>query len=349
LFERPALLWESIDGKNVKCSVCPRRCTIAPGRRGFCRVRENRDGALYTLVYGLLTALAVDPIEKKPLFNFWPGSTSLSISTVSCNFRCPWCQNWSISQASPEEVVTDEKKPEEIVRLARRYGCKSISYTYNEPTIWFEYVLETSRAAKEQGILNVLVTNGYITNEAIDALSPYVDAANVDVKGFTEEFYQKYCMSSLKDVLTATEHMHKRGMHIETTNLIIPKLNDDLDEIRKLCEWHRETLGRDTPLHFSRFYPQYKMTNLPPTPVETLISARKLAREAELNYVYIGNVPGEEGENTYCPTCGKVTVERIGFDISTWSLTRNNQCSQCGAKIAIIGTFERSRAPLQLF
>jgi pyruvate formate lyase activating enzyme len=349
LSERQALLWESISGKNVKCSVCPRRCTIAPGKRGFCRVRENRDGTLYTLVYGLLTALAVDPIEKKPLFNFWPGSSSLSISTVSCNFRCPWCQNWSISQTSPEEVVTDEKKSEEIVRLARRYGCKSISYTYNEPTIWFEYVLETSRAAKEQGILNVLVTNGYITKEAVDALAPYVDAANVDVKGFTEEFYQEYCMGSLKDVLAATEHMHGKGMHVETTNLIIPKLNDSFDDIKKMCEWHKETLGVDTPIHFSRFYPQYKMTDIPVTPVETLISARKVAKETGLNYVYIGNVPGEEGENTYCPNCGNLLVRRIGFDISTWNLSQANRCSRCNTEIAIVGRFERSRPPSQLF
>jgi len=338
-----ARLYEKLRDAIIRCKVCPRRCYIADGKRGFCGVRENKNSVLYALTYGKLTALNADPIEKKPFFNFWPGSYAFSISSVGCSFTCPWCQNWSISQAKPEEVSMEEVPPESIVKFAKSYGCKSIAYTYNEPIIWFEYVLDTSIIAKREGLLNVLVTNGYVTEEAIDEFSPYIDAANVDIKAFNPEFYQKYCKAKMDDVLTATEKMVEKGWHVETTYLIIPNLNDNLEEIRRMVRWVRDKLGADTPIHFSRFFPMYKMTKLPPTPLNLIIKAREIALEEGLHYVYTGNVAGHEGENTYCPACGKLLVRRIGFEVLEWNLKEDMCCPKCGEKIAIKGKFERIR------
>jgi len=337
---KEAIMWDPLADKLLRCKVCPRRCVIKPGQRGFCRTRENRDGKLYTLIYAEVSSMAVDPIEKKPLFNFWPGSLAFSISTVSCSFNCPWCQNWEIAHASPGEIPTQEIPPEKVVELAKKYNCRSIAYTYNEPLIWYEYVMDTAKLAKKAGIFNVMVTNGYVTLEALDEIAPYLDAANVDVKAFTEEFYHKYCGTNLKEVLAATEAMVKKGLHIEVTNLIIPTLNDKPEEIRQLAKWVKEKLGPDTPLHFSRFYPMYKMIHLPSTPVEIIAKAREIALNEGLRYVYVGNIPGHKGENTYCPKCNATVVERAGFSIVKWNLTDENKCSKCGTPIAIKGKHE---------
>jgi len=337
---REGRLFEQLSDKLVRCLVCPRRCVIKPGQRGFCRTRENREGKLYTLIYAETTSMAVDPIEKKPLFNFWPGSFIFSISTLGCSFTCPWCQNWQISQASPGEIVTEQVAPERVIELTKRYKCHSIAYTYNEPIIWFEYVLDTAQLAKKENILNVLVTNGFISLEALEVIAPFIDAANVDIKGFTEEFYRKYCSATLKGVLDATEAMVKKGIHVELTTLIVPGINDAPEEIKQLCQWVLTKLGPDVPLHFSQFYPMYKMSYMQPTPVSTLVRAREIALNEGLNYVYIGNVPGEKGENTYCPKCKTLLVERFGFEITKWNLTEEMQCPKCDTPIAIKGRYE---------
>lgn len=342
--EKEASLYQALTDNFVKCSVCPHRCTIRPGGKGVCRTRVNKGGKLYTETYGEVTSTAVDPIEKKPLFHFWPGSYSFSISAVGCSFKCPWCQNYHISQVEPGDVFSDQLEPARAVELAKKYGCKSISYTYNEPIIWHEYVLDTARLAKKEGILNVLVTNGYITLEALNEIADFIDAANVDVKGFNEKFYREYCKAELKPVLDATEEMKKRGIHVETTTLIIPKLNDDPKEITELSRWHIGTLGPDTPLHFSRFYPAYKFSNVPPTPIETIAKAREVAINEGIRYVYVGNVPGDPSENTYCPFCKQLLIERYGYDISRWQLTDDNRCQKCKNPIPIVGTLERKRS-----
>jgi len=334
---REASMYKALGESKVQCLVCPRKCVILEGKRGFCHTRENKGGKLYTLIYGELTALACDPIEKKPLFHFYPGSLTFSISTLGCSFKCPWCQNWEISQAKPGEIATVHHEPEEVVKLAKRYGCNSISYTYNEPIIWYEYVLDTAKEAKKHGLLNVLVTNGYISAEALEQLAPYIDAANVDVKAWTRQVYLEYCKAELEPVLEACEEMVKKGIHVEVTYLIIPKINDDESQFRGFSKWALDHLGPDTPIHFSRFYPHYKMTHLPPTPIEKLEKARQIALEQGLHYVYIGNVPGHEGENTYCPNCKKPVITRYGFSITSRSLTEDMKCAECGEKIKIIG------------
>ncbi len=341
---KEASMWEPLQDNLVRCKVCPHRCAIKPSARGICGTRENKDGKLYTLIYGELTATAVDPIEKKPFFNFWPGSNSFSISSVGCNLDCPWCQNFHISHAEPGDVFAEQMNPEKVVELAKKYGCRSISYTYNEPIIWFEYVLDTAKLAKREGVLNCLVTNGYITLEALEELGPYIDAANVDIKGFTEEFYRNYCKAKLEPILEATTAMQKKGIHVEITTLLIPDLNDSGEEIARLSSWHKENLGPDTPLHFSRYYPQFKFTQKPPTPVQRIEKAREIALKEGLHYVYTGNVPGDPGENTYCPSCKSLLVERYGYDIVKWNITDRLECSTCGARIAIKGKYER-RAP----
>jgi len=337
---REATMYERLPKDMVRCKVCPRMCYIKPGGRGFCKVRVNREGKLYLLNYAALTAMSVDPVEKKPLFHFWPGSATFSISSFSCSFTCPWCQNWEIAHAEPGSVQTWEVAAEEVVKRTKRYGCRSISYTYNEPIIWYEYVLDTAKLARREGIFNVLVTNGYISPEALEELGPYIDAANVDIKGFNKQFYYKYCKADLDDVLKATELMVKKGIHVEVTGLIIPGLNDNFKEIEKMTEWVLQALGPETPVHFSQFYPMYKMTHLKATPVSTLLKATEIAKTTGLRYVYVGNVPGHEGENTYCPACHEKLVGRWGFNITFWNLTPEMKCPRCGEAIPIKGKYE---------
>ncbi|MCS7386356.1 MAG: AmmeMemoRadiSam system radical SAM enzyme [archaeon GB-1867-005] len=341
---REASMYRTLSENKAQCMVCPRKCIIPEGKRGFCQTRENRGGKIYTLIYGEITALACDPIEKKPLFHFHPGSLTFSISTVGCSFKCPWCQNWEISQSKPGEIPTVHHEPESIVKLAKRYRCNSISYTYNEPIIWYEYVLDTAKEARKHGLLNVLVTNGYISTEALAELAPYIDAANVDVKSWTRHVYVEYCKAELEPVLEACQEMIKRGIHVELTYLVIPKINDDESLFKGFSKWALDHLGPDTPIHFSRFYPHYKMTHIPPTPIEKLEKARQIALDTGLHYVYVGNVPGHEGENTYCPSCKEPVITRYGFSITSHSITKDMKCAHCGEKIKIIGQItERKR------
>jgi pyruvate formate lyase activating enzyme len=315
-------------------------CVIKPGKRGFCDTMENKDGRLVSLTYGQLSAIAVDPIEKKPLAHFYPGSVSLSISSVGCSFRCPWCQNWHLSMAKPENLPTKYVSPREVVAMAQRQECTSISYTYNEPLINLNYVEDVARLAHKKDVKNVLVTNGYISLPALEKVVNVIDAANVDWKGFNEPFYRKYCGADLKSVLDATVEMHRRGVHVEVTFLIIPETNDDEDETRKMARYLVDNLGPDTPLHLSRFFPNYKFDHLPPTPVETLVKARSIALEEGARYVYVGNVPFTDYEDTFCPGCGKPVVQREGYTITGWNLDEGNNCTQCGTHIPIVGKRE---------
>ncbi len=327
-----ALYYEKLTQKMVQCLLCPRKCIVAKANRGFCRVRENRDGEYYTLVHSNPCTLHIDPIEKKPLFHFRPGTTALSLATAGCNFTCKNCQNWDISQARPEDTVNFEVSAQGLVDLALKYKTPTIAYTYTEPTVFYEYMLETARIAKEKGILNIYHSNGYINKEPLLELTSYLDGANVDLKGFSDDFYQDITGGTLNPVLETLKTLKKKGVWLEITNLIIPTKNDSEEMIRKLCTWVRTELNKDTPIHFSKFYPQYKMQNLPPTPVETLRNAAGIAHDIGLEYVYIGNVPGVAEENTYCPQCGKVLIERRGYDINEINL-KDGRCKFCKNKI----------------
>lgn len=327
---KEAMLYEKLDGGNVKCNLCGHRCKIAPARKGICGVRENRDGILYTLVYGMVIAENVDPIEKKPLFHVLPGSKSLSIATVGCNFSCTFCQNNDISQMPREtgEIMGQKTTPEEIVERAARTKSKTIAYTYTEPTIFFEFAYDTGRIAHEKEIKNVFVTNGFMTEEAILKISPYLDAANVDLKSFSDDFYKKRCGGRLQPVLDSLRKMKELDIWVEVTTLIIPTLNDSDEELRQIAEFIL-SLGAETPWHISRFHPQYKMVNLPPTPVETIHKAAEIGKEAGLKYVYSGNVPGDVGENTYCYNCGNLLIDRHGFYVNRINL-QESRCPKCG-------------------
>jgi pyruvate formate lyase activating enzyme len=329
--------YEKLEDDKVRCLICPHKCIIFPDKIGICRTRKNINGKLFSIAYGEITSIALDPIEKKPLYHFWPGSYTLSISTFGCNFRCPWCQNWSISQVNLEEVYTRSMKPEEVISIAKKEGSHIISYTYNEPLIWFEFVMDTAKLAKKEGMKNVLVTNGYTLIDTFKDLAPYIDAANVDIKGFTKDFYKKYCGGEIEYVLEATKYMKKSGIHVETTYLVVTTVNDSREEIKKMCEWHLNELGPDTPLHFSRFFPMYKFTGVEATPIKTLEMAAEIAKSYGIKYVYLGNILGSEFENTYCPKCGKAVIERVGYDIINWRLDKDNKCMNCGEKILIIG------------
>ena len=336
-YVRKADFYKPLSNGVVKCRLCPWGCVLRPGQRGFCGVRENRGGELYTLNYGLVTALNVDPVEKKPLFHYYPGSPIVSISTVGCNFKCPWCQNYTISQYPPERVVGDYMEPEDVIKYMKHVRVPFLAFTYNEPIIWYEFVHETAKLAKREGFRNVLVTNGHICPEPLEELVKYIDAVNVDIKSFRSETYLKVIRGRLEPVLEATRLMRERGVHVETTYLVVPGVNDDLEEFKQLVRWQVEELGPDAPLHISRFYPMYKYIDRESTPVSVMESMWRVARELGLNYVYMGNVPGHRGENTYCPSCGRPVIKRFGFWITEWNLTRNNECKYCGAKVAIVG------------
>jgi pyruvate formate lyase activating enzyme len=329
---KEALFYQKLENKTVQCQMCPRFCIITPGRRGFCGIRENLDGTLYTLSFGKTVAIHIDPIEKKPLFHFLPATGAFSIATAGCNLRCKFCQNWAISQAKPEELNFVYLEPQELVKKAVDSGSPTIAYTYTEPTIFFEYMLETARLAKQAGLKNIMHSNGYINEKPLQALAKYLDAANIDLKGFSDEYYARFCEGSLEPVLRSLKILKKEGVHLEITNLVLPGYNDNMDTIIKMCMWIKENLGADTPLHFSRFYPMYKLIALTPTPVETLEKARKIALDCGLKYVYIGNVPGHEGENTCCPKCKKIVIQRAGYIVSEINL-ENGKCKFCEERI----------------
>jgi pyruvate formate lyase activating enzyme len=319
-------------GGEVRCDLCPRRCRVAPGKRGLCRVRENRGGQYYSLVYGNPCALHPDPIEKKPFFHVLPGTTSYSVATAGCNFHCKFCQNWEISQATPEDLFNHDVPPDSLVDRARQARARSVAYTYVEPTVFIEYMLDCARAARAAGFRNVCHSNGFINAAPLKALSDVLDAANIDLKAFNEAFYRDHCQGELPPVLATLTALRRAGVHLEITNLVIPTLNDDPAQIRDLCHWVRRELGPETPIHFSRFYPLYKLKNLPPTPVTILEQARAVALTTGLEYVYIGNVPGHEGENTFCPRCKRVLIERSGFMIRGVHL-KDGKCGTCGKPI----------------
>lgn len=316
----------------VKCELCPRLCLINPGNRGLCSVRQNIDGKLFSIVYAKPCAVHVDPIEKKPLYHFIPGARAFSIATIGCNFFCSFCQNWQISQARAEAISEnfDEVLPKKVVEQCKKEKCDVISYTYTEPTIFYEYMLDTARIAKKAGIKNTIVSNGYINERPLRELCKFIDGANIDLKGFTEEFYRKNCQGRLEPVLQTLKILKEEGVWLEITNLVIPGSNDNFKKIEEMCKWIAENLGRDVPLHFSRFHPDYKITDSIATPMETLEKARKIA-EKYLDYVYIGNIIGES--NTICPKCKSVNIRRSMLNLIENKLV-NGKCFKCNSKIA---------------
>ncbi len=327
----------SLEGGDIQCELCPHRCRVAKGKRGICRVRENREGKYYSLVYGNPCAVHLDPIEKKPLFHVLPGTASFSLATAGCNFQCKFCQNWEISQAFPEDVYAYEVPPEVIVEKAKEIHARSIAYTYVEPTIFYEYMFAIGQLTKKEGLLNVTHSNGFINPDPLKNLCKVLDAANIDLKGFTENFYHELCGGELTPVLETLKTLKKERVHLEITNLIIPTKNDDLAVLKEMCLWIKKELGADTPIHFSRFYPLYKLKNLPPTPVSTLEKAREAASSAGLEYVYVGNIPGHAAENTFCPKCKKMIIQRTGYMVGEINL-KNGKCRYCGKPIPGIWT-----------
>jgi pyruvate formate lyase activating enzyme len=333
---KEAVLWEKAEDKKVQCFLCSHRCLIADGKVGFCAVRKNIDGVLYSLNYNKVCSANVDPIEKKPLFHFQPGSRSFSIATEGCNFRCGFCQNWQISQAAVEQGRIDGQAigPQQIVEEAAASGCKSIAYTYTEPTIFMELCEETATLAKKKGLANVFVSNGYQTKEAIDFSKDWLDGINVDLKAFSEDYYRRLCKAKLQPVLDTIEYIAKHtSIWMEITTLLVPGENDSEDELKKLVEFLATKAGVDVPWHISRFYPQYKLLDSEPTPMETLERAYEIGKAAGLHFVYLGNVPGTKTEKTYCYECGGLLIDRIGYRVLSNKI-KGKTCPDCGAKIA---------------
>lgn len=321
-----ARYYKKLENNRVACQLCPQKCIIAIGGTGFCRVRVNQEGILYTKNYQQISSAAMDPVEKKPLYHFYPGQVIFSIGTVGCNFRCLFCQNWEIAQS---EVPTRSLSPQEVVEYAREAHSIGIAYTYNEPTIWYEYVYDTALLARQHKLANVLVTNGFINEEPLREILPLIDAVNIDLKSMRNDFYRKYCRGELEPVLH-TIQISSQACHVELTNLVIPTLNDSPEDIKALIDWVAD-LNPEIPLHFSRYYPQYKMV-IPPTPVETLTRIWEIAR-GKMKYVYLGNILQPETNTTYCPHCSKPLISREGYLIQ-FNYVANGKCKFCGEKIA---------------
>jgi pyruvate formate lyase activating enzyme len=333
---KEAILFEKLEGSDVKCKVCQMYCIIQDGKRGFCGTRLNKGGTLYTLIYGLASSICVDPIEKKPLYHFYPGSLCLSLGALGCNFKCPGCQNWHISHDEPDEACKKMTKitPEESITVAENNNCSGISWTYNEPAIWHEHTLESAKIARERKLYTVYVTNGYISQEALDMIGPYLDGYRVDIKGFSKTTYKNISgIARYEDIL----EMAKRAkfhwkMHVECITNVTPTINDSDKEIRDIASWIKTELGEFTPWHITRFYPHLDLSHLPPTPIKKLEHAYEIGKEEGLKYVYMGNVPGHKWEDTYCHNCGKCIIERSGFTISNANL-KDGKCPFCGAEI----------------
>ncbi|MCL6465536.1 MAG: AmmeMemoRadiSam system radical SAM enzyme [candidate division WOR-3 bacterium] len=328
-----ARYYRKLENKMVQCQLCPRRCLIAPGKRGFCRVRENRNGTLYSLVYGKPCSINREPIEKAPFFHFLPGAQRLTLATVGCNQRCKYCQNWEISQATPEAVPSQELTPEEVVSLAEKLQLPIICFTYTEPIVFFEYMMDIARLARARGIKTAVVSGGYINPEPLRELCSMVDAVKIDLKGFTPDFYRTVCGSTLEPVLTAIKTVAQTSCHLELVNLVVPGFNDDTATIRQMCSWIKENCGDTIPLHFTQFHPDYQLQNAPVTPVKTLERAIAIARQTGLKFVYIGNVPGHQDENTYCPECHRLLIRRQGYTVIENRIV-NGKCPFCNTRIS---------------
>jgi len=318
--------------KGIRCLVCPNECDIKEGETGDCRNRINKGSKLYTTAYGNPCAVHVDPIEKKPLYHFYPNSMAYSIATAGCNLACLNCQNWSISQTSPDKTRNYDLMPDALVNEAVKSSCKSIAYTYSEPITFYEYTYHASQKAREKGIKNVMVSAGFINEKPLRQLCKVIDAANIDLKSFSEEIYLKLNNGKLKPVLEGLKIFNEEGVWLEITNLVIPGWTDDLEMIKRMCNWLVENGLENSPLHFSRFHPQYKLNKIAPTPVSTLVKARELALSEGVKYVYIGNVPGNEAENTYCPNCKTKVVERKGYQVNKTGI-QNGKCTKCNETI----------------
>lgn len=331
-FTVEAKFFERLSQKKIKCKLCPRTCTVGDRERGYCGVRENRDGTYYSLVYSRVCAAHVDPIEKKPLFHYLPGSLAFSMATAGCNVNCKFCQNWDISQVRPEQVRADYVPPGAVAELAKRYKCPSIAYTYSEPVVFSEYVMDTADTAHATGVKSVMVSNGYVQSEALKATYGRMDAVKIDLKSFSEAYYRDVVAGELKPVLESLLALRKMGKWTEIVYLVVPTLNDNDTEFRGLAKWVKANLGTDVPVHFTQFHPEYLLKNLPITPVPTLERAKAIADSEGLHYVYIGNVPGHPAQNTYCPKCKKVVVERVGLMIKQMLISRG-ACPFCWTTI----------------
>ncbi len=329
--EKEALFYKKINKGILQCELCPKFCVIKENEVGNCGVRKNISGKLYSLVYGKPISANIDPIEKKPLYHFLPGSKSFSIGTVGCNFHCLNCQNYEISQANFDNVTNIDLLPKKVVEQAIKYKCKSISYTYTEPTVFYEYMIDIAKLAKKKRIKNIMVSNGFINKKPLLELCNYIDAANIDLKAFDSKFYEKICGGKLEPVLNSLKILYKKKIWLEITNLLIPKLNDTNKHIKELCLWIKENLDKNIPLHFSRFFPMYKTNGFQITSTESLENAYRIARNIGLKYVYVGNIASNY-ENTYCPNCGDLIIERSSFLVNKINI-KNNKCSKCGEKI----------------
>lgn len=346
---RESPLYEKLVEDKVRCGVCERRCVMTVGQLGFCKDRVNIGGKLYTLVYGDISSISANPIEKKPFFHFWPGSYALTVGTWSCNFTCLWCQNYDISKYSPKPFNANYMSPEEFVKMTISERCQGTSISFNEPTMLFEYSLDVFPLAHQRGLYNNYVSNGYMTVDVLRMLRDAgMDAIKFDVKG-DEEAVKRYCGADVNIVWRNVGEAKKLGMHVEVVVLVIPGVNDDDDCLGKIVKRHLKEAGPDTPLHFTQFYPAYRMTDKPRTPVETLERAHSIAREGGVHYAYIGNVPGHKLENTYCHNCGELLIRRYGFSVLDYKVTKSRKCIKCGQLIPIVGQYVKSEMGERLF
>ncbi len=327
-----AKFYQKLQNRKIKCKLCPRECTVGDKERGYCGVRENREGIYYTLVHSRVCAAHVDPIEKKPLFHYLPGTTAFSLATAGCNVNCKFCQNWDISQVRPEQISAEYVPPARVADLAKHYNCPTIAYTYSEPVVFAEYLMDAADAGHEAGIRSVVVSNGYMQEEALKTAYGKMDAVKIDLKAFSESYYKDVVVAELKPVLASLVTLRKMNKWTEIVYLVVPTMNDSDAEFRGLASWIKTNLGVDVPIHFTQFHPEYLLKNLPITPVPTLERAKAIADAEGLHYVYIGNVPGHPAQNTYCPKCRRMLVERVGFTASQM-LIRKGSCPFCGQPI----------------
>lgn len=324
--------FDELGGGRLRCVLCPHLCELEPGRRGRCRVRENRGGQGYTLAYGNPCIVQAEPVERKPFFHVVPGSRSFSLATAGCNLECHFCEVWDTALVSPEDVHAFDMPPADIVEMALEARTRSVAFTFGEPVAFFEYMLDVAEKARNSGLLSLMHSAGFINPEPLERLCANIDAANIDLKSFDPEFYRRVCGGELEPVLQTLRRLREAGVHLEITNILIPNMNDGPEPIRRMCDWIVEELGENTPLHFSRFYPLYKLANLPPTPVSTLDAARDTARAAGLRFVYVAKAPGHEGENTFCPGCENAIISRVGFMVEELRV-RDGRCENCQQRI----------------